>query len=133
MSLLAPDLLAQEAPDVEHLRGETLPGEQFLHAGHAQGVPMILIDGAHPVLANFVHIEKAEAQAAPRDPANLSDSGLHPFQRQMFKQVVRKAKIERLVRRGNFKDIANLEANTCEKRPGVLNIIQAEVEAGVVQ
>ena len=92
---------------------------------------MILIHRAHLVVANLVHVEEADAQALPRDPAHLFDGGLHPFQREMLEEVVDEAEIVSLVRRRDFKHVADREADVREERAGILDVLGAEVEPGV--
>src|ERR1035441_6902461 len=50
----------------------------------------------------------------------------------MLEKVVDVAQIEGLVRRSDLKHVADREADTREERAGVLDVLGAEVEAGVV-
>src|ERR1035441_9072496 len=80
VGLLTAELLAQESADVHHLRRENTRGEYLPHTRHAQQIPVILLHRAHLVVTNLVHVEEANAKALTRDPAHLSDGGLHTFQ-----------------------------------------------------
>jgi hypothetical protein len=71
VSLIAADGLAQEGPDMDDLSGETVAGEQLLHSGHAQKVPMVVIDWAQDMLVNFLHLKKPDAKRAASYTANL--------------------------------------------------------------
>lgn len=73
MGLIAADALAEKGGDVADLGRETLRGECLLDAGHTEFVPVIFLNRLLSVFGDFVHVEKADANAAARDAANFAN------------------------------------------------------------
>src|SRR6266700_3331074 len=93
---------------------------------------MILVDGLHHMLGNFVHVEKSNANSPACHPAGFFHCLGHSFEGKMFKQVVDKKKVKRLVYRINLENIPQVKPDTGKQGPRILDVFLAEIESAVV-
>ena len=117
---------------MDDLRVEAVPGKQRPHAVHAQRVPVVVLDGPHDVLGDFVHVKEAQAKAAARHPANLVHRPGQAFRGEMLEQVMGEKEVVSFVGRRNLEDIARLEARPGIQGARVLHVLGAQVKAGVI-
>src|SRR6516225_168140 len=94
---------------------------------------MIFFDGLLPVFRNFVHVEKADADAAARNAAYFADRDFHRSKGKMLEEIMREAKIEGFVRDRNFEHVAHPEADIRKQRACIFNICRAKIETRVVE
>ena len=64
---------------MDHMHGKTAPLESRLRLGHAEFIPVIIVNGSNDVPAAFMHIEKSDTDAPPRDATYLFNRRLHRF------------------------------------------------------
>src|SRR5467141_4172048 len=93
---------------------------------------MIVVDGLHQMLGNLVHVEKSNANSPARHPADFFHCLGHPFDGKMFKQVVDKKKIKRLIHRINVESVPDLKRYAGKQSPSIFDVFLAQIEPAVV-
>ena len=118
---------------MDHLNGGGMLQEDVTGCGHTQTVPVIIIHRVNDVLAGFGHVEEVRADSFARYPANFGNGRFHPFDGEMFKEIVNNTEVNRPIGQIDFKNVAEIKARIREEAFGVLDILRTQVEAGIIQ
>src|SRR6266496_2963697 len=111
MRLIAANASAQIRAYMQRLHREAVLGEQRFRFHQAQRVHVVSAHRTRYVFGHFVHLEESHADSMPRYAAEFADGAFQSRWREMLQQIVRKANVKRLVRRGDFKNVADAEAS----------------------
>src|SRR6185369_4563834 len=96
-------------------------------------IPMVILDRPQDMLRDFVHVEKAHRNAPAGHPAKFADRCLNTFSRKMLEQIVSKTKLKALWFRVDFKHIPLVETRARKQGAGILDVLLAEIEAGILE
>src|SRR5262249_22249357 len=91
------------------------------------------IDRTDDMIPNLIHLKKADANGASGDAANFRDRDLETFGRKMFKEIVNDAQVKGFISSSDLEHVADLEPDLWEQHAGIVDILRAEIESGVIE